>query len=190
MTEDQKFVVRGALDRVLASDVFKNKDRLHVFLRYVVEEELEGRAESIRGKNIAKDAFGRELGDGDTENVVRAHARRVRQCLGEYYRTGGTQDRVQIKLESGSYVPLFEFGNHIAPGGTKAAEAASGWDWRQLGFGALGGLAIAVGAALLVGSNWSNQGTAETRRQGRNGQEPWSRYHRIQRLRKEWALGC
>ncbi len=100
---------REALERILASPIFEQRERLRDFLIYVVEEEVAGRGEDIRGKTIAQDVYGRTTADGgDPENVVRVDARRLRQKLDHYYATTGAADTVRLQIEPGSYRPRFE----------------------------------------------------------------------------------
>ncbi|MGI9372764.1 MAG: tetratricopeptide repeat protein [Hyphomicrobiales bacterium] len=157
VSEDKKTAIRGELDRVLTSNYFKNKNRLHTFLQYIVEETLAGRGGSIRGKNIAKDAFDRELGEGDVENLVRANARRVRRNLDEYYRADGAENPVRIVLETGNYVPAFKFGDEITSHPPPKDELSIVWDWRQVSVGLACGLAIAVAAMAWYGGLTADQ---------------------------------
>lgn len=100
---------RQALERVLKSEVFSHSERINAFLSYVVAEFLAGRGASIRGKTIAQDVYHRAPQEGaDTENIVRVHARQLRQNLGVYYETDGSRDPVRIHMDSGTYCPRFE----------------------------------------------------------------------------------
>jgi hypothetical protein len=100
--------VQGALDRVLASDVFRGSPQLAAFLRYVVEATLRGEADRIKGYTIAIEAFGRdETFDPQTDPIVRVEAARLRRAIHRYYADAGAGDTVQIELPLGSYVPAF-----------------------------------------------------------------------------------
>lgn len=102
--------VLAALNDVLSSSSFANADRLKNFLEYVVLETVHGRAESIRGKTIAQDVYGRSAAtDGDPENVVRVDARRLRRRLTDYYSSEGSRARIRIHIDSGGYSPRFEY---------------------------------------------------------------------------------
>lgn len=101
--------VRRALRRLCSSDLFEPLERLKTFLTYIVEEELNGRGEAIRGKTIAQDVYGRDpVEEGDSDNVVRVDARRLRQLLDHYYETVGSSDPVRIHVDTGGYRPRFE----------------------------------------------------------------------------------
>ena len=100
---------RVALSRILASDRFVRSVRLSEFLSYIVEEMLAGRGDLIRGKTIAMDVYKRDPTDsGQSENVVRVDARRLRRSLEEYYATDGKEDAIRIWVDSGGYVPRME----------------------------------------------------------------------------------
>lgn len=100
--------VRAALTRIKGSKTFDGQNRIQEFLTYVVEEALAGRQSDIRGKHIAQDVYGRTPSEqGDPENVVRVHARRLRQRLETYYATEGSDDPVRIAISSGGYAPTF-----------------------------------------------------------------------------------
>lgn len=93
-----------ALKRVEQSQLFGSKPRLRQFLRYVVTETVEGRAERIKSYSIGLEVFGRTNPD---ETVVRTNAGRLRQALSDYYREAGLHDPVRIVIPKGSYVPNF-----------------------------------------------------------------------------------
>jgi hypothetical protein len=96
------------LDKVLASSTFAGSSRVQQFLRFVVEETLNGRAGEIKESVVAIHVFGRK-GDFDSQSdsVVRVHATHLRKRLRDYYRVEGLQDGVVIELLPGSYVPAF-----------------------------------------------------------------------------------
>ncbi|MES0827277.1 tetratricopeptide repeat protein [Ruegeria sp. SCP11] len=106
VTETEK---RDALSRLLDDSHLEGADRLRAFLIYIVDEELAGRGEHIRGKTIAQDVYGRDTSEGsDPENVVRVDARRLRQFLELYYEGAGKNDPVRLYMDSGGYRPRFE----------------------------------------------------------------------------------
>ena len=106
LSEDK---VREALDRATSQPPLSRSKRLSGFLRYVVDETLAGRAETISGYSIAVDVF-RKPDDFDPaiDSIVRVEAGRLRQRLAEYYREAGCDDPVEISLPKGSYVPTFK----------------------------------------------------------------------------------
>ena len=100
--------MRSQLDKVLASEPFLRSERLRGFLRFVVEETLSGRGETLKEAVLAHELYGKEANfDGATNPIVRVDARRLRDKLREYY-AHQTGDPVVIALPKGSYVPTFD----------------------------------------------------------------------------------
>jgi TolB-like protein/tetratricopeptide (TPR) repeat protein len=100
--------VREHLDKVLASSSFTGAPRVQQFLRFVVEEALEGRAGEIKESVVAVQVFGRRSDfDSHSDSVVRVQATHLRKRLREYYRIEGLRDGVVIDLPPGAYVPAF-----------------------------------------------------------------------------------
>jgi TolB-like protein/Tfp pilus assembly protein PilF len=101
-------LIRSQLEHVLSSDVFSRSERLSAFLRFVVEETLDGHGETLKEPVLAHQLYGKEADfDGATNPIVRVDARRLRDKLREYY-AERTSDPVVISLPKGSYVPAFE----------------------------------------------------------------------------------
>ena len=100
--------VRAQLEGILTSLEFKGKAMLRGFLRFIVERTLAGCAHEIKGYTIATQVFGRkEDFDPVKDPIVRIQAGRLRRVLERYYLTQGTEDRVQIEIPLGAYVPIF-----------------------------------------------------------------------------------
>jgi TolB-like protein/Tfp pilus assembly protein PilF len=101
--------VRGQLEKVLVSEAFARADRMSRFLRFIVEETLQGRGAQLKEYLIGVEVFDREGSyDPRTDPVVRGEARRLRSKLMEYYEQEGRQDPVRIHLPKGSYAAVFE----------------------------------------------------------------------------------
>ena len=101
--------VRSELENVLASELFVRSERLSALLRFVVEETLDGRGETLKEAVLAHQLHGKNADfDGASNPIVRVEARRLRDKLREYY-ADATADPVVISLPKGSYVPAFEF---------------------------------------------------------------------------------
>ena len=101
--------VRAQLDRILTSDHFDASDRNRRFLRYVVEECLEGRSQQIKAYCIAVSVFNREPSfDPQSDPIVRLEAGRLRRSLEHYYLTAGRNDPIRIVVPKGGYAPRFE----------------------------------------------------------------------------------
>jgi len=100
--------VREHLEKVLVSSSFAGAPRVQQFLRFVVEETLEGRAGEIKESVVALQVFGRRSDfDSHSDSVVRVQATHLRRRLAEYYRSEGQRDGMVIELPAGSYVPVF-----------------------------------------------------------------------------------
>jgi hypothetical protein len=100
--------IREELNRVLASHEFRTSKRSQDFLRYVVENTLNGRAEMVKERTIGIDVFGRSTSyDPSDDATVRVKAGEVRKRLGLYYSDQGAQSPLRIELPSGTYVPEF-----------------------------------------------------------------------------------
>ncbi|KAA1053691.1 hypothetical protein [Azospirillum argentinense] len=108
--------VRTQLERILASDHFDASDRNRRFLRYVVEECLDGRAQQIKAYCIAVSVFNREPSfDPQSDPIVRLEAGRLRRSLEHYYLTAGREDPIRIVVPKGGYAPRFERLNDDPP---------------------------------------------------------------------------
>jgi hypothetical protein len=100
--------IKAALDTILRSDTFARSERSRELLRYLVEKELAGESDRLKGFSIAMDVFGREDNfDPSTDAVVRVQARRLRDMLDAYYRDEGFASTVRISIPRGSYVPAY-----------------------------------------------------------------------------------
>jgi len=101
--------VRAQVERILARATFAQSERLSRFLRFAVEETLQGRGEQLKEYFIGVEVFDREDSyDPRTDPIVRVEAGRLRAKLGRYYETEGREDGVLISFPKGSYVPAFE----------------------------------------------------------------------------------
>jgi serine/threonine-protein kinase len=101
--------ISDQLERVLASDTFRQAARLKRFLTFVVREAMAGRSDQLKEYVVGVQVFDRETGfDPRTDPIVRVQARRLRSRLAKYYRDEGTQDRLLIDLPKGRYAPLFQ----------------------------------------------------------------------------------
>ena len=96
------------LERILASSEFKTRKRLGQFLRYVVEQALNGGTDRIKQYTIAVDALGYEDDfDPQSNPAVRILARRLRRSLDHYYLSRGASDPIWIDIPKGGYRPVF-----------------------------------------------------------------------------------
>ena len=100
--------VRDQLKKILSSSGFQASKRHRTFLRYVVEETLQGRSTQLKAYTIALDVYNRdESFDPQTDPIIRVEAGRLRRSLDHYYETEGAMDEVIIHIPKGGYRPIF-----------------------------------------------------------------------------------
>jgi TolB-like protein/Flp pilus assembly protein TadD len=146
-TEDSAVPVRQQMERILASAGFVRSERLSRFLRFVVEQQLEGRADQLKESVVGVEVFDRKPGyDPRRDPVVRMEAAKLRARLAEYY-AGEAAGPLVIELPKGGYSPVFRDAEERAPAdhkkrwsapqllvvlaGLTVALAATGWWWAQ-----------------------------------------------------------
>lgn len=147
-------LVDDAVRRIVHSDPFAKSERLTNFLIYIVGKTLEGRSKEIRGKTIAQDVYGRTP-QGESDNVVRVDARRLRRRLVEYYATDGRDDPLRIVINTGGYVPRFEWNKPQLEGkDPKKQSRAPSRVWSYAAVGVLGGVVVGalITAAIMLNS--------------------------------------
>jgi TolB-like protein len=104
-------VVRGQLEKILASQGFARNDRLSGFLRFIVEQELSGYGDQLKESIIGVEVFGRRPDyDVRQDSVVRTEASKLRTRLAKYYAAEGAPDPLTIELPKGGYKPVFRQG--------------------------------------------------------------------------------
>jgi TolB-like protein/Tfp pilus assembly protein PilF len=100
--------IRDQLSTVLESALFAHAERLGRFLKFVVGETLDGRADRLNQYAIAIDVFDRdETFDPAIDAIVRVEAGRLRSKLLEYYDELGRDDPIRIELPKRSYAATF-----------------------------------------------------------------------------------
>jgi TolB-like protein len=99
--------VRAQLER-LRTQAFAGSAKLFAFLRFVVEEALEGRAARVKELVIGIELYG-GVADYDPriDSTGRVEARRLRRKLDAHYAGPGRHDAVIVSIPTGSYVPSF-----------------------------------------------------------------------------------
>lgn len=106
--DPQQAQIRETLERILASATFARSDRARELLRYLIDEELAGRSERLKGFSIAVDVFGKDAGyDPSTDAIVRVQAGRLRELLEQYFASEGADEALRISIPRGSYVPSY-----------------------------------------------------------------------------------
>ncbi|MBQ4133663.1 MAG: hypothetical protein IJD04_08040 [Desulfovibrionaceae bacterium] len=96
-------------NRLLTSADFQVSPRLKEFLKFIVQETLNGRAGNIKAYNIAVEVFGRsEDFNPLLDPIVRVEAGKLRRQLERYYFLN-PDDPIHISIPRGSYVPIFSY---------------------------------------------------------------------------------
>ena len=125
MTNISPDTVKAQFKRILASSEFMAAKRLGQFLRYVVEQTLNGHSGNINQYTIALEAFGHGADFDPLSNpAVRILAQRLRRALDQYYLSQGSEDPIRIDIPKGGYVPVF-LENHTASEPPGSAECPS-----------------------------------------------------------------
>ena len=105
LAEDPRWLL---VKRIVASPHFSRSRLLSRFLRYIVVESLEGRAEQITEHAIGVGVFERSASYRTVEdNIVRNYARQLRRRLVEYERKEGVEDLLRLSIPLGGYIPVF-----------------------------------------------------------------------------------
>lgn len=129
---------RAQVERVFQSKAFRNSDVLRHLLSYLVDASLAGTGDELKEYTVAVDALGKPASyDPRQESAVRMQVGRLRQKLGEYYRTEGMDDPVVIDLPKGGFTVVFEprkapFEQIPAPDPTLESATSGGWRRREI----------------------------------------------------------
>jgi len=100
--------VQAQIEKILSSDLFANAGNLSRFLRFIVDQTLEGQGEHLKEYRIGVEVFGRgDRFDPKEDTIVRVQARNLRAKLASYYASIGMKDLVVIELPKGTYAPVF-----------------------------------------------------------------------------------
>ncbi len=139
--EPDASAVRECLERVAGSPDFVAAPRLAAFLRFIVEEAIEGRGDQLKETTVAMRVFDRRADfDPRFDSIVRVQATQLRRRLQQYYANSGREDALVIEIPRGSYVPVFR----PQPSGT-VKESARKRSWRVPA--AVAGVVLLAGVA-------------------------------------------
>ena len=115
-------MIRAQLDLLVRDDVFRSSKRSVAFLRYVVEQTLNGASGQIKERTIGVEVFGREpTYDTNLDHIVRTAATELRKRLAIYYGEEKHRAELHMGLVPGSYIPRFWIPAHLSNGGTESA---------------------------------------------------------------------
>jgi hypothetical protein len=111
-------MIRAQLDLLVRDEGFRSSKRSVAFLRYVVEQTLNGAASQIKERTIGVEVFGREpTYDTNLDHIVRTAATELRKRLAIYYGDEKHRFELRMGLIPGSYIPRFTLPLHPANGG-------------------------------------------------------------------------
>lgn len=101
--------IKAQVSRILKTANFRSSRILSAFLKYVVNETLDGREQSLKEYVIATEVLKKSPDfNPQLDAVVRIHARRLRQFLKDYYDEEGRGDPIRITMPKGRYIPVFK----------------------------------------------------------------------------------
>ena len=96
------------VERICSNSEFRAKKLICRFLRFIVNETLEGRGDSLKGYTIGVSVLGKNDDfDPEQDSLVRIHAGRLRRLLHTYYLDSGKNDPILIEIPKGGYKPNF-----------------------------------------------------------------------------------
>ena len=97
-------LVREQVARILKSPSFVQVPTLGRLLQYLVDRTVEGETGRLKEYAVGVEVFGRGSSfDPRTDTIVRAHARRLRKRLEQYYAGDGRTDTILVELPKGHY---------------------------------------------------------------------------------------
>lgn len=100
--------IRQELQCLETSSAFSRSANLFTLLKFVVEESLAGRGNTLKELVIGDALYGRHQPyDPRLDSTVRVEARRLRRKLDEFYRRDGIERPIRIELPTGCYRPVF-----------------------------------------------------------------------------------
>jgi hypothetical protein len=105
------------LKEIVEGPAFKGSHRSAQFLKYIVEQSIAGRFDSLKERLIGVELFGRNPSyDTGEDAIVRVTASDVRKRLLQHYGKNGTSCEFRLSLPSGSYIPEIIHENHYEAG--------------------------------------------------------------------------
>jgi hypothetical protein len=105
---DSQTAIELELVTILNGPAFRSSPRSCDFLRFITEESLDGRQESLKERTIGVALLKRDPGyDTGSDAVVRVRANDVRKRLSAHYERYPAKAGFRIELPPGSYIPRF-----------------------------------------------------------------------------------
>jgi hypothetical protein len=109
-SEVEKAAITEQLERLLQNPYFSHSRRFPMFLRFVVQHTLDGRADAVKERTLGVEIFGRSADyDTSTDPIVRVTAAEIRKRIAQYYQEPGHGVEIRVSLPAGSYIPQFHW---------------------------------------------------------------------------------
>jgi hypothetical protein len=110
LTDEERKAIHEQLERLLSNSHFKQSRRFPSFLRFVIDQTLQGQTELLKERTLGIEIFGREA-DYDTASdpIVRVTATEIRKRIAQYYQEPGHETELRVSLPAGSYIPQFHW---------------------------------------------------------------------------------
>jgi hypothetical protein len=97
-----------AVERIVNSEALKKSPRLIRFLRHLCEKHWTGQLDELSEQKIGVSVFERPADYSPAEdNIVRSHARLLRQKLERYFAEEGASEELLLTIPKGGYLPQF-----------------------------------------------------------------------------------
>ncbi|MDR3736363.1 MAG: hypothetical protein P4L10_12600 [Acidobacteriaceae bacterium] len=98
------------LDRLVRHSFLRKSHRLVLFLRYVVEQTLQGQGDQLKERNVGTEVFGKgSRYDPAADSTVRVAASELRKRLALYYQEPEHERELRFSLPLGTYTPTFHW---------------------------------------------------------------------------------
>src|SRR5580693_2395755 len=105
-TESDLKAFQQHLEEVLCGEAFRGSHRSGQFLRYVINQSVNGRCDELKERLIGVELFGRSPSyDTGEDAIVRVTASDVRKRLLQHYGRDGATSEFRISLPLGAYIP-------------------------------------------------------------------------------------
>ncbi|MGA3224159.1 MAG: hypothetical protein ABSC65_10385 [Acidobacteriaceae bacterium] len=110
LTDEERAAIHEQLERLLSNSHFKQSRRFPSFLRFVIDQTLQGQTDLLKERTLGIEIFGREA-DYDTASdpIVRVTATEIRKRIAQYYQEPGHETELRVSLPAGSYIPQFHW---------------------------------------------------------------------------------
>src|SRR5579863_8042152 len=149
------------IKRILQSKAFRTSEIHRTLLSYLAEKSVSGSADGLKEYTVGLDVFAKpDSYDPRQESTVRMHVARLRQKLGEYYRTEGLEDPILVDLPKGGFKLTFEL-REVRPEAIpeQAIPAPGRWGRKEIGLAT--GLFLALTLAAYFGTRlWQVERTS------------------------------